>query len=250
MSITQKKSPHKEPLPQRLESNLQKQSYLGDFILGAIDGCVTTFAVVTGSAGAGLPSGVAIILGVANLIADGFSMAASNYQKVQSDHELLEKTRQMEEAHIDEVPEEEREEIREIFAKKGFKEDLLNDIVKVITSDRKRWIDTMIMEEFGLRLELENPFRSALTTFLAFVIVGFIPLIPFLLPLDQGQNQIFSLSVGFTGISFFVIGVIKGRLRHRSWWKAGFETLFIGGSAAFLAYLIGALLKNYMNITL
>ena len=56
-----------------------KQSHLRDFIYGGIDGAVTTFAVVAGVAGVDLAATVVIILGVANLIADGFSMAVGNY---------------------------------------------------------------------------------------------------------------------------------------------------------------------------
>ena len=103
-------------ISERLESNL-KHNHLGDFILGAIDGCVTTFAVVAGVAGAGLPKSVAIILGLSNLIADGFSMAAGNYQKAKSDRELVDKIRRTEERHIAEVPEGEREEIMRLTIK-------------------------------------------------------------------------------------------------------------------------------------
>ena len=97
-----------------------QHNYLGDFILGAVDGTVTTFAVVSGVVGAELSVGVAIILGFANVLADGFSMAVGNFLKTKSEHELVAKARQREERHIDRDPSAERAEIREIFKAKGF----------------------------------------------------------------------------------------------------------------------------------
>lgn len=223
----------------RIEDNLKKDNYLGDFVLGAIDGAVTTFAVVAGVAGAGLSKNVAITLGFANLIADGFSMAAGNYQKAQSDAELILRTRRIEENHIDTVPEGEREEVRQIYAKKGLSGDLLENVVKVITADRKRWIDTMITEEFGMQIRSPSPFKSAGVTFLAFVMVGLIPLLPFFLPVNFSSSRIFSTSVAATAAAFFVIGCIKGHLVHRHKILAGLETLLIGGTAATMAYLVG-----------
>ena len=93
--------------------SLKKEyNYLGDAILGAIDGTVTTFAIVSAIAGAGLRSEIAIIMGLANLFGDGFSMAAGNYLRVRSDQEILEEARQTEELHIEKVPKGEIEEIR------------------------------------------------------------------------------------------------------------------------------------------
>lgn len=230
-------------IQQRLQSSVD-HSYLGDFILGAIDGCVTTFAIVAGVAGAGLPRSATIILGIANLLADGFSMAASNFQKAKSDQQILDKARRMEERHIDLYPEGEIEEVRQIYRLKGFDGDMLEDIVKVIVSDRKRWIDTMLTDELGLQLDIPSPWRAAFTTFWAFCLVGSIPLLPFFLPLQLEPKNVFQISAVATGGAFFVIGMIKGHEVHRSKFLSGLETLFIGGGAAILAYAVGVLLKG------
>jgi VIT1/CCC1 family predicted Fe2+/Mn2+ transporter len=231
-----------EAIRARLEGT-KGHSYLGDAVLGAIDGCVTTFAVVAGAVGAGFPRGVAIVLGFANLLADGFSMAVGNYQATRSDHELVEKARRIEERHIDEVPEGEREEVRQIFAHKGFKGRLLEEVVEVITHNRRLWVDTMLVEELGLRIGGPGPLRAALTTFVAFGAVGLLPLAPLFLPgLDSGQT--FAISSLATGVAFFGVGMVKGHVVHRSILRSGLSTLAVGGVAAGLAYLVGAWLSR------
>ncbi len=236
--------------PQAIRERLaaaHRPSYLGDAVLGAIDGCVTTFAVVAGTVGGGFPSSVALVLGFANLLADGFSMAVSNYQGTQSDRETLERTRRAEERHVREVPEGEREEVRQIFAAKGFRGAALDEIVRVITRDRKLWVDTMLTEEHGLALAGPNPRRAALATFVAFVLVGTLPLLPFLLP-GLDQSRMFVVSAGLTSLAFFGVGAAKGRMVHRPLVRAGLETLFLGGAAAALAYGVGFWLKNAFGV--
>lgn len=227
-------------------ASAKQNSYLGDAVLGSIDGCVTTFAVVAGTAGAALPAGVAIVLGLANLVADGFSMAASNYQRAKSEHELLARARAIEEMHVREVPEGEREEVRQIYAAKGFQGEVLDEIVGGITQDRKLWVDTMLTEELGLRLDLPNPGIAALTTFLGFCAAGIVPLLPYLLP-GLAPSQVFPVSTLATGLTFFAIGVLKGRTLQYPLFKSGMETLLVGGAAAALAYLAGILLKGLVG---
>ena len=112
-----------------------------DFIYGSIDGAVTTFAIVAGVIGAGLSPGIVLILGFANLFADGFAMAAANYQATKAKREFIEMKQKQEEWEIDHLREQEKDEIRSIYRKKGFGGELLEDIVRVITSRRKVWVE-------------------------------------------------------------------------------------------------------------
>lgn len=219
-------------------------SYLRDFVYGAVDGAVTTFAIVAGVAGAKLSAGVIIVLGLANLLADGFSMAASNYLGTRSEIQLRDKARAREHEHVRIYPEGEREEIRQIFAQKGFSGPDLERIVAVITADQERWVNTMLREEHGMSLAVPSPWKAALATFVAFIAAGSVPLWAYLWNWG-GWYDIASPFVWCavsTGAAFMVIGVWRGRLVGRNWLLAGGETLLIGGSAAALAYAVGVLL--------
>jgi VIT1/CCC1 family predicted Fe2+/Mn2+ transporter len=234
-----------EHTPEAIAARLQaanEHHYLRDLVLGAVDGTVTTFAVVAGVAGANLANSVALILGAANLLADGFSMAVGTYLATQAHRHLVERVRRIEQDHIEGIPEGEREEIRQIFAAKGFEGEILEHIVEVITRDHQRWIDTMVTEEFGLQLESPSPWRAALATFVAFVLVGAIPLAPFCLPMALSPQTRFVASAAVTALTFFLIGFAKGHVVQRPGWSSGLQTLAIGGTAAALAYGVGAAL--------
>ena len=223
-----------------------------DFVYGGTDGAITTFAVVSGAFGASLSISVILILGFANLFADGFSMSIGNYLSRRTNKEYIEKERRKEEWSIDNLAKEEKEEIREIYKNKGLEGDLLDDIVKVITSKRKVWIDTMMREELGLVDDKKEPKDTALTTFIAFNILGLIPLSPFIIIYIIGitsisSNYAFILSSIFTAISFFLIGIIKGRIVKISSIKSGLHTLAIGGIASMVAYTIGYILSIYVK---
>jgi VIT1/CCC1 family predicted Fe2+/Mn2+ transporter len=236
----------KEAIARRLAATRQ-HSYLGDFILGAVDGAVTTFAIVAGAAGAGLSNGVVLILGFSNVLADGFSMAAGNFLRARSDQQHLERFRRMEESHIDHIPEGEREEVRQIFQAKGFSGDVLENIVQVLTDDRRQWVNTMLTEEWGLQLEPPSPWRAALATMSAFVLAGLVPLLPLIFMLQRHASESFAASCFFTGLAFLLIGLIRGRVTDESPLRTSLETLLVGGSAAAVAYLVGWLLEGLVG---
>lgn len=213
---------------------------------GGIDGAVTTFAVVSGVAGAELSSGIVIVLGLANLIGDGFSMAAGNFLGSRADLQLLDAARVMEEKHIERYPEGEREEIRQIFAEKGFENDDLERAVEIITSNKKLWVDTMLQEELGLALDRPNPMRAALVTFGSFLAIGILPLIVFLIDYVSPLRDPFFYSSIVTAGAFFIVGAVKARFVSQKWYLAGLETVFVGGIAAGLAYAVGMALKSVL----
>jgi vacuolar iron transporter family protein len=212
-------------------------NYLRDWIYGGIDGSVTTFAVVGGVVGAQLSPWTILVLGFANLFADGFSMAAGNFLGTKAEVGDWHRLEAIENRHIDLAPEGEREEIRQIFQLKGFAGDDLTRIVELVTSDRKRWVQTMLTEEYGLPREVRSPWIAALSTFTAFVVCGLVPLLPYLV----GARQSLTISIFMTGIVFFAIGSAKSKWSTTSWWQSGLTTLLVGSIAASLAYTVGLL---------
>ena len=237
-----------EPIHDRLKAG-PRHSYLRDAVYGAIDGTITTFAVVAGVAGAQLSAGIVVVLGLANLLADGFSMAVSNYLGTRAEDQRREQLRQIEAAHIARFPKGEREEVRQIFAAKGFEGDDLERVVDVITSDRERWIDIMLTDEWGVSLEGPNPVKAAWWTFAAFIVVGALPLLSFIVQVVAGDAVVlpnaFLISATLTGVAFFVVGALKAKFVGQRWWSAGFKTLAVGAIAAALAYGVGAALKQW-----
>lgn len=238
-----------EAIRKRLDEG-PRQIYVKDFVYGAIDGAVTTFAVVSGVAGAGMASGVIIILGLANIVADGFSMAVSNYLGTRADNQHLKRLRKEEHEEIESHPEGEREEIRQIYARKGFSGAQLEDVVSVITADREQWVDVMIQEEHGLGLEPANAGTAAMATFIAFAVVGALPLLPFLLNwwLPETIGAPFLVSSLITMAAFFGVGMLKGQFVSVSGTHSGIETLLVGGIAALLAYGVGVLLGEFVQL--
>ena len=224
------------------------QAHVREFVYGGMDGAVTTFAVVAGSVGAGLNTTTVIILGIANLIADGFSMAVGAFLAQKTDRESYEKHKQKEYWEVEHLPEIEREEIREIYRKKGFTGSALEHAVETICSDKDRWVDEMMKYELELEPVTESPWSVGLVTFIAFNTVGAVPLIVYVAPgmLPETVNP-FWAACSLTGLAFLGIGWMKSRINHTPLVRSASETLFLGAAAASLAYFAGFYLESLLN---
>lgn len=225
------------------------QDYLGEFVYGGIDGSVTTFAVVAGSAGGGLGAEVILILGFANLVADGFSMSVGSYLSTKSEQDNYAMHERTEYWEVDNLPERERQEVREIMQQKGFEGKLLEKVVDVITADRDRWVDLMMKEELGMMRESKSPMAMGAVTFASFIVVGLVPLVTYVLEFSGVQLQAdpFLLASLFTGLAFLGIGYLKSYVTQTNRWRAMLETLLLGGAAAVLAYFVGSLLESWLG---
>lgn len=221
-------------------SNRQGRGYLRDVVYGGIDGSVTTFAIVAGVAGAGLDSFIIVALGFANVLADGFSMAAGNYSGTKAEADNAHRLRKIEERHIAQEPDGERRELREILRRMGLEGRVLEEATEAISKKREAWIDLMMEGEYGLAGVDPNPMRAALATFGAFLAAGLVPLLPFVL----GLPDAFTLAAVMTLAVFFGIGALKSIWSLSRWWRSGLETLAIGGAAAGIAYTVGTLFSH------
>lgn len=226
---------HSRPeIAERLAAQF-RPSHVRDMVYGGIDGAVTTFAIVAGVVGASLAAEIAVIMGFANLLADGFSMAAANYSGTKADRDNQALIRAVEHRHIELYPEGEREEVRQILAAKGIEGPALEAAVAAVTADRERWVDLMLTDEYGLPSATADPRAAAIWTFVAFALCGAVPLVPYLLSLDRP----FALATVLTAAVFFAIGAAKSCWSVASWWRSGIETLSIGAIAAAVAFGVG-----------
>lgn len=217
--------------------------YIGDFVYGANDGIITTFAIVAGATGASLSGIVVIILGFANILADGISMGASNFLGRKSENDFIKAQKEKENWEIDNLRELEVEEVREIYKNKGFKGKDLERAVSIITSNRDVWVDTMMKDELGLIEDDTNPVRHGLVTFVAFVLAGFVPLLPFFVP---GLTNTFLISSILGATMLFTIGALRSLITTVGAFRGGIEMLTTGGAAAAVAYLIGLVISKIL----
>ena len=185
------------------------QEYLKEFVYGGIDGAVTTFAVVAGGYGANLDTGILLILGFANLLADGFSMSVGAYLAAKSERDNYDKHEKIEYWEIENLPEIERAEIEEIYANKGFKGELLQQVVDHICADQKLWVDEMMKDELGMMRDTKSPFKIGLATFASFILIGLIPLTVYLWNFFSNRNQSLFLDQPTYRPSFPFSGLVK-----------------------------------------
>lgn len=223
------------------------QKYLSEIVYGGIDGSVTTFAVVAGAVGADLGSSVILILGFANLVADGFSMAVGAYLSSKAGHEKFHKIENLVENSYESHRNNDRKRIEEIYISKGLTGDLLESITNETVSNKKLYIDFKMKEVNEMIHPDLTSFNIALATFLSFFIVGLIPLsyyvYEYIVDLKSDDNS-FLVSCIFTSFAFILIGYFKSYINDRNKLKSIFETLSLGAIAAGLSYLLGSFLEK------
>ena len=209
--------------------------HLRDFVYGGIDGTVTTFAIVAGVEGAGLSHKVIVALGIANVLADGFSMAAGNYTGTKAERDNNRRLRDIARSRIRAEPITQTEALRAILRRKGLGREALDMAVGGLTRNEESWVELILIEDHGLSPVDPNPIPAAAATFAAFLACGLVPLLPFLL----GVPDPFAASIGATALVFLAIGAAKSRWSLISWQRSGLETLAIGSVAALIAYGVG-----------
>jgi VIT1/CCC1 family predicted Fe2+/Mn2+ transporter len=220
--------------------------YIGDFVYGGLDGIITTFAVVSGVAGAELGTGIILILGLANLLADGFSMGTGAYLSSKSEQEYYDKERERELWEVEHFHEGERTELLEIYLSRGYSEQEAQQLVDIYSRDEDRFVDAMMIDELGMMKDERNPIFSALVTLGSFILAGAVPLLVYLIGLTVTINPAneFLISIVLSGIALFGLGAGKVLITHQNPIKSGIEMLLVGGLAAGVAYIVGALLKG------
>ena len=224
------------------------QKYLGEFVYGGIDGSVTTFAVVSGAAGAHLDSRIVIVLGLANLIADGFSMSVGAYLSEQSERDGYKKQRKSLANLIfqDQTAAEGR--LKKAFENNGLKGEVLSSAVDQVKAYPRQWEEILAREEMTYHPSDKTPFSVGAATFVSFLFLGLIPLLIYLWDLFQPLDyDLFLVSSILTGLSFVGIGWLKSYITSTRIWRGVIETVLLGATASGLAYWVGFFLEQLIG---
>ncbi len=240
--------------PQRIAGRLREREarsalgpYLGSMVYGGLDGIITTFAVVSGVAGAELGSGVILILGVANLLAAGLSMGTGDYLSIKSEREYYEREARRQAWEIEHFPDGQRAELLALLREHGYSEADAEQIVAIQTRDEARRVNAMMIEELGMLRGDANPVANALAAFLSFVVAGSLPLLVHLIglavPVPPGTA--FPISMALSVLALFGLGAAKVFVTGLNPIRSGLEMLAVGGFAGIVAYVIGALFEEH-----
>src|SRR3989344_1190236 len=228
----------KQKAIEKAERHRQGGDVIRDIVYAALDGIITTFAVVAGAAGAEFSSAVVIIFGFANLVADGASMGFGSFLGTKSEKDFIIAEKVELRRKIKENPERERHLLRHVFEEKGFSGELLEQVVEVIAADEERWEDTAAHEKMDLPGEEGmTPKKDGIVTFISFIIAGFVPLLAYLLPIAQDQQLLWSSILA--AVALFGIGAARTLVTARGSLRSGAEMLLTGALAAVPAFIIG-----------
>src|SRR6266487_2336216 len=217
----------------------RQTNWLRDVILGGQDGLVNILGIILGVIAGGGSKAVLLAAGFAAAITESISMGAVGYTSSVSQRDYYEAEREREAVEIETMPEAERQEIREIYATKGFSGDLLGQVVDTITANRESWLSTMMDEELHLQpVQTADIFRSALVITIATLIGHLIPLLPFVW---LARTPALVLAIVLSALVLFGVGVYSAVTLVGDWRKSGMKMLLIGLGAAGLGFLIGNL---------
>jgi vacuolar iron transporter family protein len=226
---------------QEKHPHIKGRGIVSNFALGLSDGVITNLAFLAGFSGALVDLGIIRLAGIASMFAGAVSMFFGGLMAGRTERDLFRADSAREAYEIENEPEEEKQELEHFYLDKGLSKEESDLVVKRIASDRKKWLNDMLMHELSINeARLESPLKVALVVGLSFLLGAFVPLIPYLIFSTKLLSIFFSAGVSL--IFLFVTGGWKGKLSGRRLWKAGIEMLLVGAAAAAILYLIGRLI--------
>jgi VIT1/CCC1 family predicted Fe2+/Mn2+ transporter len=220
-----------------------KGRFIREVMFGMNDGLVSTIGFVAGATGALMQTRLVLLAGVASVVAGALSMGIGAYLASKAQRDFFESEKARERREIEEVPEIERNEIREIFTKLGFQKDEVEMIVRRVTSDKDLWVRFMMREELGILEEsFDNPVMVGLLMAGAFVVGAVAPLLPYMMM----ENVLMALkvAVAVSLVALFIIGVGKTVLTKQPWLRSGAEVMLLGSLAAGVGFVIGKIVAT------
>ena len=228
------------------ESLIVKQgSLLREVIFGLNDGLVSTLSLLAGFSGANVANSIIILGGLAEILAGSMSMGLGAYISTKSEEDYYKSKIEKEKRSIEDIPNIEIRELKELYRKKGFNQKEINLIVGKIIKHKATWLDTLVHEKIGIGEKFEDPKIMGLVNGLSFVIGGLFPILPFFF-----FNASSPLLIGtlFALVVLFIIGSLKSKISNKNWFSSGLELSVVCLIAAALSYLAGKLILLLGNL--
>jgi vacuolar iron transporter family protein len=220
----------------------RQTNWLRDVILGGQDGLVNILGIILGVIAGGGSNTVLLVAGFAAAITESISMGAVGYTSSIAERDYYRAEQERERAAIAKSPDAERQEIRDIYAAKGFSGKLLDDVVETITANRDTWLATVIDEELHLQpVETRDIVRTAVVVGIATLIGHMIPLVSFAF-LDRTPALV--LAIVLSAITLFGVGAYSALTLRGDWRRSGLKFIAIGLGAAAIGFLIGRLFNS------
>jgi len=242
-SVGEGKPISRKELKEHIEEHGGIAADIPQLILGGQDGLVNVLGIILGVAVATQDVHIVLVAGLAATFAESISMAAVAYTSTRADYAFFLKQREQEKKEIDEIPHVEEAEVMEILENKGYNGKDLQELTRLITSNRKMWVDFMMSEELNLPPKhAKHSIRAAVIVGGSALIGSLIPLIPFLLGISTIPAIYYAVVISL--IALFITGAYKARITVGSWYKSGLEIAAIGITAAMAGYIIGVILSS------
>ncbi len=244
MSVYQAMPVTHHPMPMSVEdvgkghSSISKGNNIRAAVFGMNDGLISNASLILGIAGANAGNQFIFLAGLAGLLAGASSMAAGEYVSVRSQREMLEYQLALEKSELELYPEEEAAELALIYQARGIPKDEAEKIANLLIKDPEKALDTLAREELGINpSDMVSPLGAAISSFVAFAVGAFIPLIPYAC---SSITDNLSITIGLTAISLFSVGSILSIFTQRNALWSGLRMLLIGGAAGALTYVVGS----------
>ncbi|MGV9263561.1 VIT1/CCC1 transporter family protein [Kitasatospora sp. NPDC003701] len=217
--------------------------WLRPAVFGAMDGLVSNVALMTGVVGGAVSNSTVVITGLAGLAAGACSMAAGEYTSVASQRELVQAEIEVERLELRRNPQGELAELAQLYASRGVDPDLAREVARQLSADPDRTLEVHAREELGVDPnDLPSPWVAAGSSFVCFAVGALLPLLPYLL---GATSLLPALLLSMAGL--FLCGAVVARVTARTWWYSGLRQLVLGGAAAGVTYLLGALIGGQVG---
>lgn len=225
------------------EQHLKSSDTIRDIVIGMSDGLTVPFALAAGLSGAVDHSGIVVTAGIAEIVAGSIAMGLGGFLagRTEVDHYNSELKREYDE--IERVPEQEKLEVKEVFADFGLSPALQDQIADEMAKDKDKWVEFMMRYELGLEKPHANrATQSAITIGVSYIIGGIIPLSPYFFE----KNSITALyySCLITMVCLFVFGYFKSKVTGQPAFAGAIKVLFIGALAAAAAFIMAKLING------